>query len=247
MRQGYLTAALPLASGWDAADTLAVSLVESAGTLGGTSQAAAEAGATISLVDSELIAYETATLTTANAYNLTGLARGLSGTSPAYHSTGAAFSRIDSAVIQYNLPSNLLGQTLYFKFQSFNAFGAGAQELSACSVYTYTPTLASSSSGSSSGAASDPIAAQLASGFALDLGSVVAGPKLADDFGSASATVTGVVDLGAVPAVAHPIAVQLLSGSALTLGATTTYPTVTDDFGSVVDPVVDVISLGTTP
>ena len=49
-----MTAALPLASGWDATDTLAVSLVESGGTLGGTSQAAAQAGATVSLVDSEL-------------------------------------------------------------------------------------------------------------------------------------------------------------------------------------------------
>ena len=51
MRQGFLTAALPLESGWDSTDTLAVSLAESAGTLGGTSQAAAEAGATISLVE----------------------------------------------------------------------------------------------------------------------------------------------------------------------------------------------------
>ena len=95
MRQGFLTAALPLASGWDAVDALAVSLIESGGTLGGTSQAAAEAGATISLVDNELLAYEQATLATANAYNLTGLARGLCGTSPAYHSSGAAFSRIN--------------------------------------------------------------------------------------------------------------------------------------------------------
>ncbi len=236
MRQGFLTAALPQASGWDSADTLAVSLAESGGTLGGTSQAAAQAGATISLVDSELIAYETATLIAANAYNLTGLARGLSGTQAAYHSTGAAFSRIDPAVIQYNLPPNLAGQTLYFKFQSFNAFGAGAEALSACAVYTYTAT-----------GSTDPIAAQIASGMALDLGQVSAGPTLADDFGAVASPVTGAVDCGPVPAVAHPIAVQLLSGSALTLGATTTYPTVTDDFGSVVDPVVDVISLGTTP
>ena len=51
--------------------------------------------------------------------------------------------------------SNLAGLTLYFKFQSFNVFGAGAQELSACAVYTYTPT-----------GSTDPIAAQIASGMA---------------------------------------------------------------------------------
>ena len=248
MRQGLLTAALPLASGWDSNDTLAVSLVESGGTLGGTSQAAAEQGATVSLVDSELLGYETATLTGASAYNLTGLARGLSGTPPAYHSTGAAFSRIDSAVIQYNLPANLVGRTLYFKFPSFNIFGGAMQDLSDCAVYTYTPTLASSSSGgSSTSGASDPIAAQIASGFALDLGGVVAGPTLADDFGAVGSPIVGSVDCGPVPPVAHPIAVQLLSGLAVTLGATTTYPTVNDDFGSVADPVVDAISLGATP
>ena len=79
LRQGFLTASLAAASGWDATDTLAVDLAESAGTLTGTSQAAAQQGATLSLVDNELLAYETATLTGGNAYNLTGLARGLAG------------------------------------------------------------------------------------------------------------------------------------------------------------------------
>ncbi len=236
MRQGALTAALPMATGWDVTDALAVSLIESGGTLSGTSQASAEAGATVSLVDSELLAYESATLTGTSAYNLTGLARALSGTSAAYHSTGAAFYRIDSVVVQYDLPSSLAGVTLYFKFQSFNVFGAGAQELSACTAYSYTPT-----------GAADPIAAQIASGMALDLGKVSAGPTLADDFGAALSPVTGAVDCGAIPAAPHPVAVQLLSGTALTLGATTTYPTVSDDFGSVADRVVDTITLGTTP
>ena len=58
---------------------------------------------------------------------------------------------------------------------------------------------------------------------------------------------TGAVDCGPLPAVAHPIAVQLLTGVALTLGATTTYPTVSDDFGSVSDPVDGIIALGGTP
>ncbi len=58
LRQGFLTSGLPAAAGWDSVDTLAVDLTESAGTLAGTSQAAAQAGATLSLVDQELIAYE---------------------------------------------------------------------------------------------------------------------------------------------------------------------------------------------
>ena len=79
LRQGFLTASLPAAAGWDSVDTLAVNLAESSGRSIGTSQAAAQAGATLSLVDQELLAYETATLTTVSNYNLTGLARGLSG------------------------------------------------------------------------------------------------------------------------------------------------------------------------
>ena len=41
LRQGVLTAALPTASGWDATDTLSVTLAESAGVLAGTSQTSA--------------------------------------------------------------------------------------------------------------------------------------------------------------------------------------------------------------
>ena len=239
LRQGVLTAALPAATGWDGTDTLAVSLVESGVTLSGTSMAAAEAGATISLVDSELLAYEVATLTGTNAYALTGLARGLSGTKGAYHSTGASFARLDGAVVQYDLPSNLVGQTLYFKFQSFNVFGGGLEDLSSCAVYTFNPT---------SPGVSYPIAAQLQTGFALDLGQIVSAPTLADDWGSIASPVTNATNLGAFPLAAHPIMAQIIAGpSPIGLGAVATYPTLTDNWGSVVDAVVDSFNLGTVP
>lgn len=190
LRQGVLTAALPAASGWDASNTLAVSLAESGGALAGTSQAAAQQGATLSLVDNELLAYETATLTAANAYSLTNLARGLGGASPAAHAAGAAFARIDAAVVKYDLPTNLVGRTLYFKFQSFNAFGGGVQDLSTCAAYPYTPTGA--------GVAS-PVAAQLMSGIATDLGGVANTATVADDFGALSGAASGSVILGTAP------------------------------------------------
>ena len=185
-----------------------------------------------------MIAYENATLTGTNVYNLTGLARALSGSSGAYHSSGAPFARLDGAVVKYSLPANLVGVTLYFKFQSFNVFGGGLQDLSTCAVYVFTPA----------GTVSDPIAAQLLSGIPLDLGQVIAAPTLADDFGQVTAAVSGVVDLGQVAIAAHPIAVQLLAPiNPLSLGSIPTYPTVFDDFGSVADAVVDVINLGTVP
>ena len=241
LRQGLLTASLPAAAGWDPVDTLSVDLTKSHGTLSGTTQTAAQQGATLSLVDGELLAYELATLTTGQyAYNLTGLARGQGTSTPTAHSTGSTFFRLDGAVVKYNLPSNFLGQTGYFKFQSFNVFGGGLEDLSTCTVYTH---------GISPPSALHPIAAQLETGFALDLGQVAGSPTLADDFGHlASDAVVDTIDLGSVSVtVVHPIAVQLQSGATIDFGLTTGALTLSDDFGSTNDAVIDVINLGTVP
>jgi hypothetical protein len=187
LRQGQLTATLPAASGWDTTDALNVGLAESGATLSGATAAAAQQGATRSLVDSEILAYESATLTSANAYALTDLQRGLYGTAGAAHAVGAPFARLDQAVVAYDLPANFIGQTLFFKFQSFNLFGAGVQDLSTCEAYPFTPL------GVGVGVA---IAAQLAGGVPLDLGAVAAAPALADDFGALVGAVSGALDLG---------------------------------------------------
>jgi len=187
LRQGLLSAALPAASGWDAADTLSVDLSESGATLSGATTAAAEQGATRSLVDDEILAYQSATLTALNAYALTGLQRGLYGTTGVAHAAGAPFARLDDAVVAYDLPSNFIGCTLYFKLQSFNLFGQGLQDLSTCEAYAFTPL---------GDGVDAPIAAQLASGVPLDLGAISGAPALADDFGALVGAVSGALDLG---------------------------------------------------
>ncbi len=235
VRQGVLTAPLQQESGWDTTDTLSVDLSISGGALSGTTQAAAQQGATLSLVDSELLAYQSATLISGSGYNLTDLARGVSTTVAAYHSTGASFTRLDGAILKYDVPANLQGQALLFKFQSFNAWGGGLQDLSTCAIYTFTPN-----------SVGDPIALQLSSGFSLDLGLVLSGPSVSDDFGAVQQPVDDAIDLGAISGPAHPIASSLLTGAPLDLGPTTSYPTIADDFGAVVDPVIDTITLGTT-
>jgi hypothetical protein len=221
--------------------------------LTGTSQAAAQAGATLALIDSELIAYEAATLTSsAPAYSLTGLARALSGSVGAGHSSGAQFFRIDGAIVKYNVPANFIGKTIYFKFQSFNVFGGGSQDLSTVAFYSFTPQFASTVVVSSPPNTpptppAHPIALQLENGFPLDIGGVNDAPTVADDFGLVTASVIDVIDLGAVAVLnPHPIAAQLLLGS-VDLGLTTGAVTVSDDFGSTNDAVVDVINLGTVP
>ena len=253
MRQGVLTASLPAASGWDSLDTLSVNLTESDGTLSGTSQASAQGGATLSLVDSELLAYESATLTTANNYDLTGLARGLSGSVAAAHSSGASYFRLDGAVLRYDLPANFIGTTLYFKFQSFNIFGGGIEDLSTCVIYSYTPLIPSTlvqsvPPNTPPTPPADPIIAQLQTGFAVDLGPVEGTVTLADDLGSVVVSASGSLDLGALTTtVSHPIAAALLAGSPVDLGLVTGFANVIDDFGSINDAVGQTIDLGTVP
>jgi len=176
--QGVLTAALPSYSGVnpDAIDTLAVNMAESGRALTGATLLDAQLGNTICIVDSELISFETATLTSVNAYAVSSLYRGLYGTAIASHASGAGFARLDSTIFKYDLPSQYVGKTLYIKLQSFNVFGGGLQNIATCTAYVYVPT----------GVAIDhPVAEAIAvSGGAWDFGAVTGAVANADDFGA---------------------------------------------------------------
>ena len=74
-----------MATGYDTADALSVELTESAGALTTATQAAAQAGQTLCLVDGELLGFASATLTAAYKYNLAGFPRGMYGTAVAAH------------------------------------------------------------------------------------------------------------------------------------------------------------------
>jgi hypothetical protein len=176
-RQGVLTAALPAFGGTnpDTTDTLAVNLAESGGVLSSGTALDAQLTNTLSIVDSELLSYQTAMLTSANNYAITTMYRGLYGTASAAHAIGAPFARLDGAVFEYDLPPQYVGQVLYIKLQSFNVFGGGVEELSACTAYTYTPT----------GVAIDhPVARALLVNTSMDFGAVTAAVGTVDDFGT---------------------------------------------------------------
>jgi hypothetical protein len=189
---GVLTAALPSYSGSnpDNTDTLAVNLAESGGVLSTVTTLDAKLGNTLCVVDSELLSYTTATLTAANKYSLTGLYRGLYGTAIASHSSGTAFAFLNgNGIFKYNLPAQYVGVELYIKLQSFNVFGGGAQSLSSCTAYTYTPA----------GAAFDhPAAEEMLTSTVLDFGAVTTAPGVEDDFGAPfTLSIEDFVDLGA--------------------------------------------------
>jgi len=190
-RQGVLTAALAAFGGTnpDITDTLAVNLAESGGVLSSGTALDAQLTNTLSIVDGELLSYETATLTSANHYSLSTMYRGLYGTASAAHAVAAPFARLDSSVFEYDLPPQYVSQTLYIKLQSFNVFGGGVQELSACTAYTYTPT----------GVAIDhPVARALLVNTSMDFGLVTGTVATADDFGIPPGLLVELdVDLGA--------------------------------------------------
>jgi hypothetical protein len=144
---GQLTAGLAAYSGAnpDTADTLAVNLAESGGSLvSAASGATAAAGATLGVIQDtsgavELVGPQTAALTGANAYALTGLYRGLFGTTAAAHVTGAGYARLDASAFIAVLPAAYIGVPLHFKFQSVNIWGNALQDLATCADYLYTP------------------------------------------------------------------------------------------------------------
>lgn len=153
-RMGVTTADLPpvdinpTGQTIDQADTLAVSLAESAGTLSSGTTLDVLSLNTRCLVGSEVIAYETATLTGPNAYNLTYLVRGAYGTESEIvdHPAGTPFARLDSNIFAFPYDQSRIGSVVYLKFQSFNIYQGGTQNLADCAAYPYLITGAALSS-----------------------------------------------------------------------------------------------------
>ena len=126
-------------------NTLSVSLAESGGTLLSVSTQAAQQGNSLCallLPDGtvEFLSFTTATLTGPNRYDLTGLYRGLYGTSGVGFPVGSQFVYLGSnQFFSYTIPNQFVGQPLFFKFLSFNAFGLELQDLADVVVYEFIP------------------------------------------------------------------------------------------------------------
>ena len=124
----------------DQTNTLHVDLSQSSGDLMTATQADARAYNTLLYVGGEFISYGTATLTSSNQYDLTYLVRGSFSTFPVVHAAGEPVVRIDSGLFKWPYSSDRIGQTLYFKFPSFNRHRGGLQSLSSVGFHAYTLT-----------------------------------------------------------------------------------------------------------
>src|SRR5579872_2415128 len=139
-RYGVATTALASHSDPDTTDSVGVDISASSGALTSASQATADNGGTLCLLGSELICFETATLTAPSQYTLgTYLRRGFLNSTIASHTVGETFIRLDQAIyaLPYNAPN--IGTNAYVKFQSFNLWGQSATPLSNCIPYRILP------------------------------------------------------------------------------------------------------------
>lgn len=129
-RYGSLSDALPAGAAIDTTNTLKIDVTDSKAILSSGTYDDAIGKRTLCWVDGELIAYQTATLTAANHYDLTMLVRGCYGTPISSHAAGARFVRVDENILPgYGYSAEDLGKTAYIKLQSFNPYGAGVQDL----------------------------------------------------------------------------------------------------------------------
>lgn len=93
-----------------------------------TTTGAAPPGATAGY---ELVAYETATLTSSYKYSLgTYIRRGMYGSTISDHPAGAQFARLDQSVFAVPYDKSQIGQTILIKLAPFNIYGGGVYDIS---------------------------------------------------------------------------------------------------------------------
>jgi hypothetical protein len=157
-----ITADYPSATSPDTTHTLYVNLTESDGELrsytGGQqtqlipialldnsgSPGAGNAAGYTTTVPYEIVTYQDTTLTAANEYSAAPpIFRGQLGSVPADHPISSVFVDLSNstAVFKYSVPSGqIVGNLLYFKFQTLNLYSTGIQDISDCTAYTFSLT-----------------------------------------------------------------------------------------------------------
>ena len=93
---------------------------------------------TLCFVDGEFLAFGQDILTAEYKYTLSYLNRGAYDTASGLHAIGSSFVRFDQSVPRYTVDQTRIGQTIYFKFLSFNQWGGGLQTLDSVPAYNYT-------------------------------------------------------------------------------------------------------------
>ena len=135
-RYGTLTSSLPSHADPDTTNTLSVTLQDPFASLLSSSTAGATAGATMCMVEGELISYGTSTLTGTGTYDLTYLRRGQNSSTISAHASGSPFVRIDDTLFHYPYTETQVGTTVHVKLPAFNIYGNALQDISSVASYS---------------------------------------------------------------------------------------------------------------
>ena len=98
----------------------------------------AENGNTLCWIDGECFSYQTAQMDSNGNYTLSGCIRGQYNTSKRSHTSGSDFVRCDTYLAKLPFQKEDIGKKVYFKFCSYNIFGANVQDLADVQAYQYT-------------------------------------------------------------------------------------------------------------
>lgn len=98
----------------------------------------AENGNTLCWIDGECFSYQTAQMDSNGNYTLSGCIRGQYNTFKRSHVKGSDFVRCDTYLAKLPFQKEDIGKKVYFKFCSYNIFGANVQDLADVQPYQYT-------------------------------------------------------------------------------------------------------------
>lgn len=146
-RYGTIDATYASGGDPDTTHTLSVTLADpNLQLLGGTPADADGLQTTLLYVDGEVMAYSYVALDVSGGYTFTSdgtsggtkyMRRGQYGTPIASHASSAPWMRIDEAFFRLPIDSSYIGQTVYFKFLSFNIYGHALEASSSVTAYSY--------------------------------------------------------------------------------------------------------------
>ena len=195
---GVLSANLASHADPDKVDTLSVDLTTSGGTLTGITVGQVNKFQNLSYVDGEFIAFAHVAGTGTNLYDCTYLRRGCYKSTIGAHSSGTNFAFIgvpgapDQSLFRWQYPTEIIGDTIYLKFTSFNESRQVTEDLSDVPVYSFAIS-GVSLSGSFKTEVTSPVALSRGSWVTIASGSLAANsPTDAIRFsGSATLDLTG--------------------------------------------------------
>src|SRR5581483_3152149 len=136
-RYGTLRSTFASGTDPDTTNTLQLQLTNTNLQLVSASATDADNLSTLMYVDGEFIAYSAVTLVGTGQYNLgTRIRRGKYGSTIASHASGTSWARFDDALFRIRIDPGRIGQTLYFKFPSYNIYGGAQEDISTISSYS---------------------------------------------------------------------------------------------------------------